>query len=345
MSLSRRRAWRSPASIPVRRNSFLESCPVSATRVFSRSLLPSPVLTSSTSSASKPSSLSRRRRSAIRYRCSSGLQDLLAGQLLPQRLVPAPELLGDLQRLHVGREQLARLQVEQLAVDPLDGQLDVPLPLPVGQLRVLLAGLRVDQVRLQRARVVPEQRVGQRAVAPEEPGQVQPDQQLDQRVEQPVGRLQAPGVGEDRPVGGRVAEEPGDQDRVLVAAPGPVPVDRDADHLHGRDAELGQRPEQPVLAPGQPLAELLEGVQDAVVVDEADHVPGDAPLPDLDQPLVPPVRERLGPWQREQAGRVVSGGSEDEPHRRPRSRYASSWAGAMLAPLITTATRSPGAGL
>ena len=120
-----------------------------------------------------------------------GLEDLLPGQLLPQRLVPAPELLGDFQRLHAGREQLTRLQVEQLAVDPLDGQLEVPLPLPVGQLRVLLAGLRVDQVRLQRARVVPEQRVGQRAVTPEEARQVQPDQQLDQRVEQPVGRLQA----------------------------------------------------------------------------------------------------------------------------------------------------------
>jgi hypothetical protein len=31
--------------------------------------------------------------------------------------------------------------------------------------------------------------------------------------------------------------------------------------------------------------------------------------------------------------------------RRAGSRYRSSWPGAMLAPLITTATRSPGAGL
>ena len=74
MSLSSRRAWCSPASIPVRRNSCLESWPASATRVFSRSLLPSPVLISSTSSASKPSSFSRCKRSAILYRCSSGFR-------------------------------------------------------------------------------------------------------------------------------------------------------------------------------------------------------------------------------------------------------------------------------
>ena len=163
------------------------------------------------------------------------------------------------------------------------------------------------------------------------------------------------GVGEDRPVGGRVAEELGDQDRVRVGVPRGrlVQVDRDPDHLDGGDAQLGQRPEQPVLAPGQPLAELLEGVQRAVVVDEADHVPRDAPLPDLDQPFVLPFRQRLGPRQREQSGRVVGGGSEDEPHTQS---FAESTAGrlsalpaagraAMLAPLITTATRSPGAGL
>ena len=145
-----------------------------------------------------------------------GAQDLLAGQLLPQRLIPPLELLGDLERVDVGREQLARLQVEQFAADPLGGQLHVITALPVGQGRVLLAGLRVDQVGLQLARVVPEQRVGQRAVAPEEPGQVQPDQQFHQRVQQPVGGLHAPRVGEHRPVSRGVAEEPGDQDRVGV---------------------------------------------------------------------------------------------------------------------------------
>src|SRR5581483_11493307 len=97
--------------------------------------------------------------------------------------------------------------------------------------------------------------------------------------------------------------------------------------------------QQPVLAPGEPLAQLLQRVQRPVVVDEADHVPGDAALADLHQPLVGPVRERLRPRQGQQAGRVVGGWGEDEAHRY------SSTDGAMLAPVITTATCSAGAGL
>jgi hypothetical protein len=61
-----------------------------------------------------------------------------------------------------------------------------------------------------------------------------------------------------------------DQDRV---GPGGA-VDRDADHLDRGDAQLGQRAQQVVLAPGEPFPELLERVEHAVVDDEADHVPG-----------------------------------------------------------------------
>jgi hypothetical protein len=205
-------------------------------------------------------------------------QRLLPGQLLPQRLVAVLYLLAGLQRVDVVRQQLARLQVHQLAADPLDRELDVPVPLPVGQHRMLLAGLRVDQVRPERARVVPEQRVRQRAVAPEEPGQVQPHQQLDQRVEQPVGRLPDARAREQRPVRGRVLEEPGHQDRVQVRPA----VDDDADDLDRGHVELRQRAQQPVLAPGEPLAEGLERVELAPLGDEPDHVPGQPALADLD---------------------------------------------------------------
>jgi len=217
---------------------------------------------------------------------------------------------------NVVRQPLAGLQVEQLAGDPLGGQLDVVGALPVGQSRVLLAGLRVDQVRLQRARVVPVQRVGQRAVPPEEPGQVQPDEQFDQRVQQAVDGLDAARVGEDRAVRRRVGEEPGDQDRVAVLLAGLrlVQVDRDPDHLDGRDVQVGQRSQHLVLAPRQPFTQLLERVQGAVVVHEPNHVPRDAPLADLDQPVVPPLRQRHGPRQGQQPGRAVGRGSEDEPH-------------------------------
>jgi hypothetical protein len=49
---------------------------------------------------------------------------------------------------------------------------------------------------------------------------VQPDEQFDQRVQQPVDGLDAPRVGEDRAVRRRVGEELGDQDRVAVLLPG-----------------------------------------------------------------------------------------------------------------------------
>ena len=159
---------------------------------------------------------------------------LLAGQLVPQRVVAAGDLLGHLDRVDVGRQQPAGLQVEQLAADPLEGKLDVVRALAVGQRRVQLGGLGVDQVGGERAGVEPEQRVRQRAVAPHEAGQVQPGQQLDHRVEQLVGRLPAARVGEQRPVGDRVVEEPGDQHGVEVAGP----VDHDAEHLDRGDAEL-----------------------------------------------------------------------------------------------------------
>ena len=72
MSLSSRRDWCSSALMPVCRNSWALCCPASATLVLIRSWLPSGVLISSSSSASNPRSLSRRRRLAIRCRCSAG---------------------------------------------------------------------------------------------------------------------------------------------------------------------------------------------------------------------------------------------------------------------------------
>ena len=56
-----------------------------------------------------------------------------------------------------------------------------------------LAGLGVDEVGGERARVAPEERVRERAVAPEEAAQVEPDEQLGARVEQP-----APQIGDAR---------------------------------------------------------------------------------------------------------------------------------------------------
>jgi len=237
-------------------------------------------------------------------------QLLLPGQLVPEPVVAAAQLLTEGQRVNLRRQQPARLEVEQFPAGPLGGEFHVPEPLPARQGRMLLAGLRVDQVGRERPGVIAEQRVRQRAVTPEEPGQVQPDQELHQRVEQPVGRLPDPRAGEQGTVSGRVLKEPGHQDRVQVRPP----VDHDADNLDRGHVKLGERAQQPVLAPGQPLAYRLQRVEHAAVGDEADHVPRQPALPDLDQPLVLPFLKRLAEGQGQQARRIVGGRTEDKPH-------------------------------
>ena len=237
-------------------------------------------------------------------------QQLFPGQLIPEPLVPPRQLRGDLQRIQVRAEQLTGLEVEELAVHTFLGELHVVTPLARGQRGMALAGLRVDQIRLERARVVAEQRVGQRAVTPEETAQVQPHQELDQGVEQPVRRLAAPRAGKQSPVRGGVVQEPGDQDRLEIRPA----VHHDAHHMHRRHVEFGQLAQQPVFAPGQVLVDGLERVQLTVVGHEADDVPGDAALPDLDQARITPLRERLRPRQAQQAGRVLGGRAEDETH-------------------------------
>ena len=124
--------------------------------------------TSSTSSTSKPSSLSRRIRSAIRKRCSSSRKHLLAGHLAPERAVAAGQLAGDpTGSIAVGSRPPA-CRSSSSAADPLGGELDVVVALAGGERGVQLGGLGVDQVGRHRPGVEAEQRVGQRAVAPDE---------------------------------------------------------------------------------------------------------------------------------------------------------------------------------
>ncbi len=96
-------------------------------------------------------------------------------------------------------------------------------------------------------------------------------------------------------------------------------VDHDADDLDGGNAEVGERAQQAVLAPGQALADGLERVQLAAVLDEPDDMPGDAALADLHQPLVLPLLERLRPRQGQQAGYLTRRRAENKPHVALRS--------------------------
>ena len=114
---------------------------------------------------------------------------LLARQLVPERLVARDELGGGLLRRELALAAELGLDVRELAGDVLLGDLEVVLALPVGEARVELAGLGVDEVGGERAGVAAEERVRERAVAPEEAAEVQPDEQLGARVEQPPAQV------------------------------------------------------------------------------------------------------------------------------------------------------------
>ena len=131
---------------------------------------------------------------------------------------------------------------------------------PLESCVVQLAGLGVDQVGGERARVAPEQRVGQRAVAPEEADQVQPDEQHGQRVEQPCDRVRADVRGEQRPVRQRELQVPGDQDRVERLAVGVHAVQDDADGVRPRGCRGVRGRAAAGTRARRPLGGLLERV-------------------------------------------------------------------------------------
>ena len=116
---------------------------------------------------------------------------LLVGQLLPQGPVALGDALGGGQVLLDPLAALPQLHghVDQGAGHVLDQDVEVVGALAVAQDRVDLAGLGVDQERLEQLAVALEQGVGQRAVPPEHPLPVQVDQQAGDGVEQPVAVL------------------------------------------------------------------------------------------------------------------------------------------------------------
>ena len=100
-------------------------------------------------------------------------------QGFPQRLVPPADVdgFGDQGRTQLRGPVQPGRQIVEARRDVLDQDVDVELALPVGQLRMHLAGLGVDEPRLQHLPVAGEQGVGQRAVAPEDAVAVQLDEQ------------------------------------------------------------------------------------------------------------------------------------------------------------------------
>ena len=116
-----------------------------------------------------------------------------------------------------------------------------------------LAGLGVDEVGRERARVAAEERVRERAVAPEEAAEVEPDQQLGARVEQPPPQVGHAAAREQRAERQRVVEVAGDQDRLEPLAALGDDADRlDDGHLVGGEARAAARTRAARSAPAAP---------------------------------------------------------------------------------------------
>src|SRR5262249_18273190 len=134
-----------------------------------------------------------------------------------------------------------------------------------------------------------------------------------------------------RAVRHRMVEKPGDEHGVEVVRA----VDDHTEHLDRWDLQVTQLPQQSVLLAGQPLVELLERVHLSGLGDEADDMPGDAALAQFDQTVVLPLLDRLAPWERQQAGRALRRGSEDEPHARHDRMALHSYAVPRCRPAYT----------
>ena len=133
----------------------------------------------------------------------------LGVELVPQPAVARPHALGGGDRLV---ELVGPLVVDREVRQPeghvLDEDLEVVRALAVGQRGMDLARLGVDEVGLDLVAVAPEERVGERAVAPVDAAPMEVDEQRRHRVEQPVAVGLRPGrqTHQQPPVLERVGE-------------------------------------------------------------------------------------------------------------------------------------------
>ena len=182
---------------------------------------------------------------------------LLPRQLVPERLVAGDELGGGLLRGQLALAAELRLDVGELAGHVLLGDHQVVAALAVREARVHLAGLGVDEVGGERARIAAKERVRERAVAPEETAEVQADEQLRAGIEQAAAQVGHAAAREERPERERVVEMPRDQDGFEIV----TPVGDHADGLDDRHLVGGEAPQEPVLAPRDRRRQLLERVE------------------------------------------------------------------------------------
>jgi hypothetical protein len=166
---------------------------------------------------------------------------------------------------------------------------------------VQLARLRVDKMGGKRAGVATEERVRERAIAPEEAGEMESHEQLSERTADDGfwGRQHPP--AEDEAIRERELEHTRDDHRIEVAS-----LDDEPDGVDSRHTTLAQIDEEPVLAFGDALRQLLQRVVRPVQVDEPNDVAADAAR-DLDNQVLGPFLEGQAPREAEERALVRAG--------------------------------------
>ena len=152
---------------------------------------------------------------------------------VPQLLVARGYTFGDLGRLDVLVKILARLKVVELPGDVHDGHLDVVAALAIGKRAVEVSRLRIHEIRRKLGGIASEQGVGQRHITPVEAGQVQPDKEDGERVDEALEGSLAQVLAEERAVGEGERQVFGDERRSELLTCG---VHASGDDRNGVDA-------------------------------------------------------------------------------------------------------------
>ena len=220
-------------------------------------------------------------------------------QDVPEALVAVAQAQGSLEVVVDVLDGLAVHdgQVGQVAGHVLDRDLEVRLALPIGQSLMDLARLGIHEVGLQALPVPHQQRVGERAVTPEEAGSMELHEQAGHGIEQLVAVA---------PLAlGQAHEEPAELERAcqvvrgddgrLVPAPGHQPARPD-----GRRTARLQLVHDVVLSLADLDGQLLEREDAVVDHEEANDVPAGAHGQVHELEVVPrPPLQRLVPGQLE----------------------------------------------
>ncbi len=191
-------------------------------------------------------------------------------QLIPQAGVPLLEQLRDLPWIDAGSQTSAGLEIEQTARDILGGDLEVEGALAVTEFFVVLPGLHVDDICRECSGISAEQSVRQGAVPPEEPGEVQANQQARHCIEHPLAevRNRQPATGQQRAIGDGIVQVTSDEHAIdMVGLAG-----HRGDHLRRGEPPVIEFVQESVLAFDEVVRQLLDDVADFAEFDQSHDV-------------------------------------------------------------------------